>query len=358
MRQMASQAQVVLAAFLADHWRRGAASSYAPWLEVVPKDYPSCPTLWTKDQLRCLAATEEFDVVVDKQTRWLEEYQTLLHFVPGLRDISYADLARARVAVESRTHGVVLGEPPVEQTSFVPFADLMNHNATFSALWKSERTGEQQGFRVTVQGGAKLGSPLLCSYGRKELNEFVRTYGFADEAAPREVSLQLELPRDDPYRALRQGLLLELGAYRTFTVRSVAPAMDLQVFGKLLTFAQVVVAEPEDLEEEDMEKLSDALRGKYLGAALEFLARAAGAARTAEKTAGAVAGPDAPHGRLCLTFRALRGEVFAGVVAFAREPREGSEEGVVGEVARSLRALHASAAGAGSGGARQGGAEL
>lgn len=344
MRSIGVQAQLALAALVVDERRRGTASAFAPWLAVVPTDYPSAPSLWTAEQLQCLAGTGEHDILVEKQKRWLEEYQALLRFVPGFRDISYLEFARGRVSVESRTHGLILGDTSHEVTAFVPFADLMNHNSTFTVLWKSDRTPQRQGFHAVAITDLPAGSALSCSYGRKELGDFVRTYGFADEGAPREVQLQLELDRADEYRPVRQSLLFELGAYRTFSVRSIPPVMPAQVFALLLLFLRAATATPDDLE-------LAARQGSFLGAvdpdgrqrSFDLLARAAAASFQSELASGAAVDATTAYGRLCRSFRTLRSEVLAGVVSFARQPEHSAEpeRGVEGEVARSLRELHA-----------------
>lgn len=343
MRSIGVQGQLALAALVVDERRRGTASAFAPWLAVVPTDYPFAPSLWTAEQLRCLAGTGEHDILVEKQKRWLEEYQALLRFVPGFRDISFLEFARGRVSVESRTHGLILGDTPHEVTSFVPFADLMNHNSTFTVLWKSDRTPQRPGFHAVATTDLPAGSALSCSYGRKELGEFVRTYGFADEGAPREVQLQLELDRADDYRPVRQSLLLELGAYRTFSVRSIPPVMPSQVFALLLLFLRAATATPDDLE-------LAAQQGSFpVGAvdpdcrlrSFDLLARAAAASFQSELASGAAVDATTAYGRLCGSFRTLRSEVLAGVASFARHPEHSAEpeRGVAGEVARSLREL-------------------
>lgn len=81
-------------------------------------------------------------------------------------------------------------------------------------------TSQEPGFVITAPQGAKAGAQLLASYGAKDHSEFFRVYGFADEHAPREVVFHVDLERRDPLRGLRQAALLEINAYRTFTIRS------------------------------------------------------------------------------------------------------------------------------------------
>jgi len=343
LQEAASQSQVVLAAFLVDHWQRGASSPYAPWLAVVPREYPSCPTLWTEEQVRCLGEADEVEILLEKQKRWLQEYLTMVHFVPGLRKHSYDQFARARVAVESRTHGLLFGGPPMEHTAFVPFADLLNHNLTHAAKWTSSRaaTDEQHAFRIVAKARVVAGSPLLCSYGHKTHSELFRTYGFADAYAPRSVPLPIQLPRGDVYRSARQATLIELEAYRTFAVGSEVPVMTASDFSLLLAFLRTAVAPPSALEQPAA--LAHPSTSELEEAALAALAEAARQALTNRRPSAAAAAGDPPDGPAewtCAAFRAQQDEVLQGVLAFA-EHRGAGESDMAGVVATSLRELYA-----------------
>eukprot|EP00929_Paragymnodinium_shiwhaense_P032984 TRINITY_DN18202_c0_g1_i3.p1 TRINITY_DN18202_c0_g1~~TRINITY_DN18202_c0_g1_i3.p1 ORF type:complete len:335 (-),score=63.90 TRINITY_DN18202_c0_g1_i3:852-1856(-) len=192
LQELAGQSQVALAAFLLDHWHRGNASMYADWLEVVPKDYPSCPTLWTPEELACLATLEEASITSDKQKRWLEEYQTLVHWVPKMREFSYSAFARARVSVESRTYSVLAGSPAVEHTAMVPFADLLNHEAAPRVLWTSKATSTGGPFRIVAAAAVQAGAALPGSYGKKSHQDHAYLAGY-------------ELRQDPPTSDLTEG---------------------------------------------------------------------------------------------------------------------------------------------------------
>jgi len=205
-----------------------------------------------------------------------------------------------------------------EVTAFVPFADLLNHNHSFTALWTTSKSSQEPGFVITAPQGAKAGAQLLASYGAKDHSEFFRVYGFADEHAPREVVFHVDLERRDPLRGLRQAALLEINAYRTFTIRSGEEVMPFRDFELLMAFLRAAaVDEPAVLEEatgllRPMGEAREEAALRRLRASADALAE-----HELRETAPALEAGASLALRTCRAFREQRAEVFRGIAAFA-----------------------------------------
>jgi len=243
------------------HWRA--------WLDLLPSDFSSMPLALNNRLLRiAFAGTELLDEAIKVQAAWHAVHNALTKISVTYRGIfpSWASFLKARLLVLSRVHGLSSDGVGAEDT-FVPFADLLNHDANAPTWWGPAAGG---GFLLKATAPITEGTPITCSYGaERSSQELLLHYGFAPAKNPsHHVALMLAVDRMDPLYAAKREALLEMNLYRGFkfggrhgfassgrTLTQVdwdslsTADGDKLMFGEVLTFLRVAALELHDLKE-------------------------------------------------------------------------------------------------------------
>ncbi len=159
----------------------GAKSFFAPWFDVLPRDYRAqgMPQYWTAEQKREIAHTKTLAkanaVKVAIEAMWDRVSKVRAVRVAGW---SLEDFAWARYTVLTRTFGVQIEGR--EATIMVPLADMANHEFERPSRWKYDNG--KGGFVVKVVRDLPAGADLTDTYGSKGNDSFLPFYGFCLES--------------------------------------------------------------------------------------------------------------------------------------------------------------------------------
>lgn len=196
-----------LAAFLlAERRRQG--SPLAPYLDVLPAEFPTVPLFCPKEALPVLRGSFAAALIVKRRETLCRDMITLRKAVPELRDVSAREYFWARTVVISRVFGIGKGDSGAE--ALVPLADMLNHKRPPDIDWTyDDATAE---LVMTATRDIRAGEEVFDSYGRKPNGRYFVHYGFAlPTGADDEVELYLGLPSGEPRSPGKMATLRRLG---------------------------------------------------------------------------------------------------------------------------------------------------
>jgi protein-histidine N-methyltransferase len=211
----APTAQALLTAYLLEEKRRPR-SSIAPYLDALPRAFPTVPLFCPQDVLPLLKGSLAATLLVRRRAAVLREVLSVKRAVPALRDASIAELFWASTAVITRVFGITIAGSPTE--ALVPFADMMNHRRPPDATWTfDEALGA---FLIRAARDIRAGEEICGSYGRKANHRYFVHYGFAlAQGADDEAEVRLTVPAGAGRRSAKVSALARaFGSEDTYRV--------------------------------------------------------------------------------------------------------------------------------------------
>ena len=197
----------VLAAYLIAEKRR-ATSPIAPYLDVLPREFPTVPLFFPKDVLPVLKGTFAATLIVKRRESLCRDLLALRRAIPAFRDVSVREFFWARTAVITRVFGLKLGTASME--ALVPLADMLNHKRPPDIDWSYEDA--EGAFILKAIRDIRAGEELTDSYGRKPNGRYFIHYGFAlQSGADDEAEIRLAIPPGSPRTPARAAALRRLG---------------------------------------------------------------------------------------------------------------------------------------------------
>lgn len=197
----------LLAAFLLAEKRRPD-SPLAPYLDVLPAEFPTVPLFCPKDTLPVLRGTFAATLIVKRRESLCRDLIALRKAVPELRDVSAREYFWARTAVISRVFGIGKGNSSAE--AFIPLADMLNHRRPPDIDWTYEDA--QDAFVMTAARDIRAGEEIFDSYGRKPNGRYFIHYGFAlPNGADDEAEILAAPPPGQPRSSATLASLRRLG---------------------------------------------------------------------------------------------------------------------------------------------------
>lgn len=185
--------------------RKGSASFWAPFIQSLPspEDYEKYyPTFMDEVQLQHYIGLPPVRKIVDRQNRLKSLLKLSRQLVSerGLSELSDLSLDELRwadaVSISRRFHSTdyesSTGKEQHGMAVIVPFADLALHaDSDQKALsWKSHMENGAWLYRATRD--IKPGDELSISYGRKNNEQFLLSYGFVLPGNPTKLSTERE----------------------------------------------------------------------------------------------------------------------------------------------------------------------
>jgi len=208
--------QTWLALYMLEQRRLGAASSWGPYLDVLPEDFPSVP-IWFSDEDWSWLEGSLFRKRIKRHRESLEkQYETISELVPEFpSEFSLDEFLWARAAISSRVFGWNLPGLPVEDgTDFmVPLGDMFNHRSPKQVEWSFNKTTNS--FEYKALEDVPAGSEILISYGGKCNSQYLLSYGFTIPNVSKRwppvstVRVEMALDAEVPEREPRQRWLLK-----------------------------------------------------------------------------------------------------------------------------------------------------
>mmetsp|Transcript_7794 Transcript_7794/g.25584 ORF Transcript_7794/g.25584 Transcript_7794/m.25584 type:complete len:568 (+) Transcript_7794:182-1885(+) len=241
---------VFLMLFLLTDKKRGDASFFKPYYDMLPATLRNMPVFWTDEELAKLDGSYLRCQVEERKRAIANDYEAICGVFPSFREIAtLAEFQWARMCVCSRNFGVVVNG--VRTSALVPYADMLNHLRPRETKWTYDN--QRGAFTITALQSLHCGQQIYDSYGQKCNHRFLLNYGFAvednrepDGFCPNEVSVSIALKERDPLAPRKQLLWIRDGAVGAKRLRICAS--DNDNFRAVLSLLRVAVADDDDLE--------------------------------------------------------------------------------------------------------------
>jgi histone-lysine N-methyltransferase SETD3 len=239
----ADEEWVYLAAFLLQEKDRGERSFWKPFLDSLPKSFPSLPFFFDERELSLLKGSIAPRLVRSLRESLKAQHVYLCEHIPGFERFTFDTFVWAHFAVVTRTFS-----SPRNGTAaayLVPLVDMINDGRPWDTQWGWSEDGTH--FELKSASAVTRGQELRASYGEKSNLHLLLQYGFAhEENAHDEVTLLLGLALEDPLAGEKQRML---GLATPFELRPYTLSLtgDTQPLEEMFSFLRVVCANAEEL---------------------------------------------------------------------------------------------------------------
>jgi protein-histidine N-methyltransferase len=227
-----------LLAFILQERERGEDSFWKPFVDVLPKSFPTHPYFFDEHEFSLLSGSFAQGMTEYQRAILPTRYAHLCKHVPGFERFTLEQFVWAHFAVVSRTFSVLQGGRIA--TCMAPLADMLNDGRPWNTRWALAE--DEQSFEVQAAEAIAGGQELLTSYGSRHNLHLLVQYGFLYEHNVHdEVMLIFSLPLEDPLTAEKQGLLglSEPHEPRSFKLQH---TFDPQLMEQILSFLRVAHA--------------------------------------------------------------------------------------------------------------------
>jgi hypothetical protein len=193
--------------------KRQADSWWAPYVRILPVEFPHSPLSFQQPELDLLKGSSTFQLIADLRKQICANYARLTDPPDSLREFQWA-----WQVVASRAFSIE--EAGRKMQALVPGADMLDHRLPKETTWAYDERAKV--FRMTAVRDFQAGEIVHDSYGNKSNRRFFVYYGFVEPGnGADEATLFLPPP---PAGHRYQGLMSEIvqpsanGVYR-FTTR-------------------------------------------------------------------------------------------------------------------------------------------
>ncbi|WP_224242991.1 SET domain-containing histone-lysine N-methyltransferase [Hyalangium gracile] len=232
-----------LSAFLLQERERGEDSFWKPFLDMLPKAFPSHPFFFEEHELALLQGSFLAGMVGIQQRIVAERYVHLSQHVPGFNRFTFDAFVWAHFAVVTRTF--TMTRSGSHASCLVPLVDMINDGRPWDSPWAWLE--EEQCFQVKSLGAVAAGQELHTTYGNKSNLSLLLQYGYVHEDnAHDEVLLLLGIPPGDAFTAEKQRLLglSSPDEQRSFKL---SRTYDAEAMAELFAFLRIAQAEAGEL---------------------------------------------------------------------------------------------------------------
>jgi hypothetical protein len=239
----ADEEWVYLAAFLLQEKERGERSFWKPFLDSLPKSFPSLPFFFDERELSLLKGSIAPQLVRSLREGLKVQHGYLCKHVPGFERFTFDAFVWAHFAVVTRTFSSPRGGTAA--ACLVPLVDMINDGRPWDTHWGWSEDGKH--FELKTTSAVAKGQELRASYGEKSNLHLLLQYGFVhEENAHDEVMLLLGLALEDPLAGEKQRLL-ELATPFELRPYTLSLTDDTQPLEEMFSFLRVVCADAGEL---------------------------------------------------------------------------------------------------------------
>jgi protein-histidine N-methyltransferase len=232
-----------LLAFVLQEKERGESSFWKPFVDVLPKSFPTHPFFFDAQEISLLKGSFAQGMAEYQRARLADRHANLCRHVPGFERFTLEQFVWAHFAVVSRTFSVIQNGRIA--TCMVPLADMLNDGRPWNTRWSLSEDG--QSFEVQSVEAIAQGQELLTSYGSRHNLHLLIQYGFVHEDnAHDEVMLIFSLPLEDPLTAEKQRLLGLSGPDEPRSFK-LPHKYDPKLLAEILSFLRVAHAQAGEL---------------------------------------------------------------------------------------------------------------
>jgi histone-lysine N-methyltransferase SETD3 len=239
----ADEEWVYLAAFLLQEKERGERSFWKPFLDSLPKSFPSIPFFFEERELSLLKGSLAPQLVRAQREGLKAQHGHLCKHVPGFEWFTFDAFVWAHFAVVTRTFSSPRGGN--DAACLVPLADMINDGRPWDIHWGWSEDGTH--FELKSTSAVARGQELRATYGGKSNLHLLLQYGFVhEENAHDDVMLSLGLALEDPLAGEKQRLL---GLASPYELRPYMLSLteDAQPLEEMFSFLRVVCADAGEL---------------------------------------------------------------------------------------------------------------
>jgi histone-lysine N-methyltransferase SETD3 len=232
-----------LLAFLLQEKERGEDSFWKPYLDVLPRSFPTHPFFFDEHELLLLNGSFLRGLAGFQRKSQADRHAHLCQHVPGFERFSFAEFVWAHFAVVSRAFSVT--QDGHTSSWLVPLVDMINDGRPWNSQWSMLE--DEQFFEVRAAGAVAGGTELLTRYGARSNLELLLQYGFVyEDNTHDEVPMFLGIPLEDPLAGEKQRLLgfaspIEQRSYRLMRT------FDLQLMAEIVSLLRVAHADAGEL---------------------------------------------------------------------------------------------------------------
>ncbi|KAK8934897.1 hypothetical protein KSP39_PZI015106 [Platanthera zijinensis] len=198
---------VSIALFILREKAMGTASSWRPYLDILPQETDS-PIFWSEEELSQIRGTQLLNTTIGVKEYVQSEFNKVedevilpnKHLFP--KTITAADFLWAFGVLRSRAFSRLRGD----KIALIPFADLINHSSTITSediCWEIKGKGvfsRELMFSLRTPAYVKAGEQVYIQYDLEKSNTELVDYGFIDRRQRREVyTMTLEISESDPF---------------------------------------------------------------------------------------------------------------------------------------------------------------
>lgn len=109
-------------------------SEWKPYIDLLPKEFPSFPIFYTKEELEMLEGSSFLFMVHEKVLDLKKDYDTVSTIDPSFsKTYDFKMFCWARTVVCSRIFGLTIDGN--KSDALVPFADMINHRIPKQSSW-------------------------------------------------------------------------------------------------------------------------------------------------------------------------------------------------------------------------------
>lgn len=233
---------MILAMVLVEEHHKGAASFYKPYLDVLPRKFPTLPLMWSTAQLDALEGTDAGTEALSRCFDCILGYCHLKPlFMEALPQISFARFRWAMAVAMTRQNPLpTKAEPAVSSLALIPLFDMCNHGP---GAITSGYEPEGDCLRCAAVRDCEAGEEFRIFYGARTNTNFLVYSGFVlppGQNAGDVVRGALDLVPDDL-------LPLKLGLLDKTRISLGDMPLRLAPDGEAMQLSRLAVASKEDL---------------------------------------------------------------------------------------------------------------
>lgn len=204
-----------LTTYILQQEEHGEASSFFPFIDILPKSFENFPIFYTAEEKEYLKGSPFLNQVEEKIEDIKQDYQTICDKVPEYERFPIKHFSEIRMMVSSRIFGMNI--EGVKTDGFVPMADMLNHKRPKQTTWTY--TDEKEGFEIHAIEDIQRNEEIFDSYGKKCNSRFLLNYGFiVRNNDANEVPVEVYYNPGDKYLTHKKEMISDGSDFKKFRV--------------------------------------------------------------------------------------------------------------------------------------------
>lgn len=215
-------------------------SFWAPYLNILPKDFSNFPVFFDNREIQILRGSSLLKMLEIQRQENVEDFSMVAE--TGL--CTFEEFLKGKLLVSSRLHSIPAQN---DLSGLVPFADMFNHRRLSKISWSYDF--DNKGFYIETANTSNRGEEIFIDYGSKSNIKLMLAYGFAlEENEDDEFVMFLKLNKADELKDLKQELIRKVLFFH-LTMKT-----DSKYFQDLLGFLRLKFCQDSEFIKKNQEK--------------------------------------------------------------------------------------------------------